>query len=478
MHLVPSSVVTLIFFIGIAGLFWLDRDPDLHTSKALWLPLIWVLINGSRPVSMWLGLSAHVSGAEAYSDVYLEGSPIDRFVFLALVIAGLAVLFSRAYQVKPLLRENWPILLFFAYALSSMAWSGFAFVTFKHWIKGIGDVVMVLVFVTEPDLVAATRRLISRVGFLLLPLSMLFCREYPKLGRQLSNSFTLQYTGVTTQKNSLGMLCVVFGLGFIWRFRAVYKDRENPCRLQRLVAYGAVLGIILWLLRASRSMTSVACLLAGGAVVILAPRLVAAWRSWLVHVGVAGMCALSVFALFLDPGGGLVGVLGRNTTLTGRTLVWHTILQFAGNPWVGTGYESFWLGDRLLKIWACFTNFYVNEAHNGYLEIYLTLGWIGLAFLALILMKGYRKLAAALPIDPELTSLCLAWFLAGLLHNLTEAGFRMLTLSWIFILLAIMAASVIAAPEEMDLEVDQSRPLREKYAQVEPAVGAGVWYGE
>jgi len=43
------------------------------------------------------------------------------------------------------------------------------------------------------------------------------------------------------------------------------------------------------------------------------------------------------------------------------------------NPWIGAGFESFWLGPRLNKLWAQY-NFMPNQAHNGYIEIYLNLG--------------------------------------------------------------------------------------------------------
>ena len=86
--------------------------------------------------------------------------------------------------------------------------------------------------------------------------------------------------------------------------------------------------------------------------------------------------ALPLFALFFDTGGGAVEALGRNSTLTGRTEIWKLVLGMANNPIFGAGYESFWLGERLQKLWHYYW-FPINEAHNGYIEIYLNLGWIG-----------------------------------------------------------------------------------------------------
>ena len=38
---------------------------------------------------------------------------------------------------------------------------------------------------------------------------------------------------------------------------------------------------------------------------------------------------------------------------------------------------------------------HLNEAHNGYIEIYLNLGWVGVCLLAIILISGYRRAVSA-----------------------------------------------------------------------------------
>ena len=54
------------------------------------------------------------------------------------------------------------------------------------------------------------------------------------------------------------------------------------------------------------------------------------------------------------------------------------LIEMAPNALVGAGFESFWLGPRLSKVMTAFPNLHVNEAHNGYIEVYLNLGVIGL----------------------------------------------------------------------------------------------------
>ena len=81
-----------------------------------------------------------------------------------------------------------------------------------------------------------------------------------------------------------------------------------------------------------------------------------------------------------------------------------------------------------------------NEAHNGYIETYLNLGWIGLILLGLIVATGYRRAISSLRVDPEMGTLKLMFLVVGLVYNLSEAGFRMFNPLWIVFVLAITAA--------------------------------------
>lgn len=440
MH-VPPIVAAFIYVIGIVGLFWLDRDPQAQTSKALWIPTAWLMIICSRPTSMWLGISPS-GGTES---VYVEGSPIDAAVFMALMVAALAVVIARIDRVEPILRGNWPILLFFLFAGSSILWSDFPLVTFKHWVKGVGDVLMVLIVLTEPSVTDAIERLVTRLGFLLLPLSVLFCKYYPAIGRAATHSAAENWRGVTMGKNIMGGVCTVLGIGLLWRFRRVYSDREDPRRRGKLVALGTVLGMTLWLLWIGNSMTSICVLAMATAVMLLSGRPVFRRNPALVHLLVLVIVGGTVYALFIQST--LVENLGRDPTLTGRTEIWKAVLSIPVNRLVGAGYESFWLGPRLEQIFARFPEMLISEAHNGYIEMFLNLGWIGVALLAGIMISGYRVASAAFRKDPEMGSLYLAWWMAAVIRGETEAAFRMLSNSWIFFLLAVMAASQASVPE-------------------------------
>ena len=434
------AVATMLFAMGIAGLFFLDRGGKAGVSGALWIPTAWLCFGASRSVSQWLQISPPVADP---GSVYLQGSPVDRTLFAILEILALIVLLIRRRQVGAILRGNWAIGLFFFYAANSIAWSDYPTITLKHWIKGIGDVMMAAIVLTEPSVAEAVKRLVTRLGFVLLPLSILFIRYYPALGRIPNNSWMLEPVGVCTQKNGLGQLCTIFGLGLLWRFRAIYHHRADPGRTRRLVALGAVLAMVVYLLWLCNSLTSISALCMASAVMLLSTRPIFGRQPALIHVVVLAMVALSLYALFFQSSGSLVRSLGRSPTLSGRTAGWAVMLSVPVNRLVGTGYESFWLGPRLRFMPEAFPGAFVGQAHNGYIDMLLTLGWIGVTLLAVVIATGYQIVIGAWRRDPEVGSLMIAFFFTTVISGLTEAVFRMMSPTCIIFLLAILSGSVI-----------------------------------
>jgi O-antigen ligase len=429
MQLIGTAVCMAI----IGWLFYLDRDAEEQPSAALWIPTVWMLINASRGVSSWMHRSSTVTLAQQYTD----GSPVDAAVFAVLIVAGAVVLNSRSHQVRAFFRANLPLLVFFGYCALSVLWSEQPFIAFKRWSKSVGDLIMIMIVLTDAQPLAATRRLFTRVGFVLLPLSVLFIKCYPDLGSAYSiEDERMMYFGVTTFKNLLGMISMVFGLASLWSLLGAYDRRDLAHRTSHLIAHAVLIVTAVWLIVTADSMTSLSCFALAGAVMVLVS------QSWIqrwnkgVYIAVSGALAVPLFALFLDTVGTLVHSLGRNATLTGRTSIWKAVLSMNTNPLIGTGFESFWLGDRLERVWNMSVHG-IQEAHNGYIEIYLNLGWVGLVLLGWLIISGFKNANTALHRNVHDGRLKFAYLTAGLIFSITEAGFRMLGPIWLAFLLAV-----------------------------------------
>lgn len=382
------------------------------------------------------------------AETVMEGSPFDRLVFSLLLAAGILVLISRGSRVAKILRTNGAILFFFAYCLISVLWSDYPDIAFKRWTKAVGDLVMLLIVFTDNDPLGAVKRFLKRPTFVLIPLSILFIKYYPALGTFYGPwGGPRMNAGVTNNKNALGVICLCFGLGALWRFLSAYDDRQDASRKRRMLAYGVILAMVAWLLWIANSVTSISCLFMAS-ILMLATRLNLVRRKpATLHLLIAAMLMVSVSVLFFGVSPDTLASMGRNPTLTDRTEVWGWLFSLVKNPLVGTGFESFWLGPRLAKLWTIYW-WHPNEAHNGYIEIYINLGWIGIAVLAVVVVTGYRTVIAAFRQRQPLGNLRLAYFLVGMAYNFTEAAFfKIQAPASLFFLFAIMCVPSMSAPD-------------------------------
>jgi exopolysaccharide production protein ExoQ len=435
----PPSIAATICIVGILGLFWLDRDSKARTSIALWIPMIWLGLACSRPAATWLGIAPMDSAEQV-----MEGSPVDRLVYTGLLLVAILVVISRNQRVMKILKANGPIILFFLYCAVSIVWSDYPGVAFKRWFKALGDLTIILIVLSESDATAAIKRFLARPAYVLIPLSILFIKYYPQLGTLYGPwGGPRMNTGVTMNKNTLGAICLCFGLAALWRFLAAFDDRKAEERTRVLVAQGVILSMVVWLLYKSNSMTSTSCFLMASILMLLTRLKFVKQKPAIVHFVIVAMLAASASVLFLGASPDALATMGRDPTVTGRTEVWGWLFSLVQNPLVGAGFESYWLGPRLEKLWSIYW-WHPNEAHNGYIEIYLNLGWIGIMLLAVVLVTAYRKIGAAYRNNLLLANLALAYFLVGLTYNFTEAAFfRMLAPTWIFFLFAVVSTPTI-----------------------------------
>lgn len=403
----------------IVYLFRQDKREYADISVAVWLPLIWMMISASRLPSQWLQWEVAGSAAQAYE----EGNDLDRILFLILILLSIYVLYKRRVQWSRLLQAELPLMVFLGYCFLSFLWSDFPFITFKRWFRDLGIYLTILVAVTDTRHVEAVRLLFRRFAYFLLPLSITLIKYFPEIGMGY-DGWTGQkhFLGVTTNKNMLGSLCLVSGLFFVWDTLRRWKHRANDRKM--ICINLCLLGSVLWLLERANSATSLICLFFGTGLLLLS-QLPALKRNpkripVLIFLGV-----LSFFPLdfIFDLSSMIAGSTGRDTTFTGRTEVWEDIRKEAFSPFIGAGYESFWLGDRLKRLWSIH-HWMPNQAHNGYLEIYINLGMIGLTLLCIFLLSTFIQLSNSLATEFPFGIFGLLLLCSLLLYNVTEAAFK------------------------------------------------------
>jgi O-antigen ligase len=296
---------------------------------------------------------------------------------------------------------------------------------------------MVLVILTEDDPVEAARNVFVRCSYVLVPLSLLFIRYIPELGRRYDYGGNMMFVGVCPSKNTLGSLVLVSSLFLFWDlFNELHKeagsrDRGGVCaRIFMLV-------LLVWVLRLSDCATALSCTLVGMGIFfgLRLPFIKRNLRFMEVYLAL-GVLVFVVLNSIFNLRETLFHSLGRNATLTGRTDLWDLLLRHQPNVLIGAGFNSFWSGDSLREIWKTIPG--VVQAHNGYLDTYLNGGILGVAFLLAWLWSTARRIKKSAMEGADFASMRMAFLCIALIYDWTEAAFNKTGLLWLVLLLVAM----------------------------------------
>src|SRR6267378_6682649 len=96
----------LALFLTLGFIFFLfrrDFREKPNVTGPLWIPIIWMWIVGSRPITTWLKTFGFPVGGATSME---EGSPLDAAVYFTLIAAGIYVLSKRQVSLSEICRKN------------------------------------------------------------------------------------------------------------------------------------------------------------------------------------------------------------------------------------------------------------------------------------------------------------------------------------------------------------------------------------
>jgi len=148
--------------------------------------------------------------------------------------------------------------------------------------------------------------------------------------------------------------------------------------------------------------------------------------------------------------GSLTGSMGRSSDLTGRTELWGSIASMIlERPVLGYGFSGFWEGaSSRASVVENAIGWSPSYSHNGYLEITLSLGVVGLFLFLWILRAGLRRALLCAENPQSTTDLWpLAFLVFFTIHNLAECSILWQNcLEWSLCVTTIMAADPFSRP--------------------------------
>ncbi|WP_082580876.1 O-antigen ligase [Phycicoccus sp. Root563] len=392
----------------------------------------------SRPLAVWIFCTTAIQP--------FTGSKLASGVTAVLLV--LAVLANRRLLAST--RVSLALLAYLAWLAMSVFWSVLPGVT-------ASAVLVQLLLVVSGLLVAVGRgraellRLFADTSAAFVLLNIALGVFVPSVGRGSQGHYTNIIEGLFADKNLFAFFAVLaLGAALCALVEARSSGATSPLDIARPVV--AVVGVVL-----ADSATGLSLSLVTVVLVMLL-RLIARSKGP-VAVPVTGVLVVlgSLTWVVHTQWSAVLGLLGRDATLTGRTRIWYAVTRaIAERPMQGYGWKALWVdGDpTTTRIWSDNYGVPFFHAHDGYLDVTAQLGLVGLAltvlFLGTVLVRGWRS-----TVDhgsgADMWPVVLVTVMA--LYNITEAtGFT--TVNWVL----LVALSSALASRRKDRECSSPTP--------------------
>ena len=380
-----------------------EQRTDQARARDAWIGAwTWVLLVATM---LYVLIGSNPYQHDAVFDPLTGGSvmsPVNRFIWLALLAFSAPVLWWRRTDLVDALRRLWPVALLFVWFIATTRWA------------------------IDPD--ASSRRVFLYVVDLLICLAVsLGLKDARRLHNGLAvacaivvvidlaswiiapaaSMTDLGLAAIHTHKNTLGAVMLLTGL-----ICAPYAMAQQG--LMGRMFWGAITIASVVLLIASKSKTSLGILVAAAIIgplliVLLRRRSELVWGLGALALALLMAAGLTWLAWCAMQGQDPLAPVEK-LTFTQRTDVWRfTVDQFRLHPWRGVGFGSFWDVDPKVQpslqadAWFAQPDAATNESHNGYLDILVTTGIPGLIGALLLLVRwlgrGLALLRRAL-LDP------------------------------------------------------------------------------
>jgi len=363
------------------------------------------------------------------------------FVTLGLVFAGV-LLKQPQVSLKPLITPM--LLVTLGWALLSVGWSAVPDIALRRLI-----LTLIVIFITYASVaLLGPRKVLDILFFTLLGLLIISYLGLPvianavhNIGERGNDALAGNWRGIFIHKNVAGFACafiIMMGLQRLWF--GVNNQRK-------LTLAAIILAAVFLFFTASK--TPAGLLLP---VVMLATASVwflkkADLNKRKIYLWIGAATALSIVAVVYFSG--ILEILSDPMTFTGRAAIWSVLGELiADRPLLGYGYASVYgvgMATPLLN-YASGWVLLVAQAHNGYLDMLLTLGVIGfiltvLTFIILPLRQLF--LLPQIPRDILATCLCLLMFVV--LHNIMETSiFDRERPQWVVLLIVVAITQAYA----------------------------------
>ena len=370
---------------------------------------------------MYLPLAGRLTAEDPMSNrsPVLEGSPLLALLKGLMLITLFFLVSQRWRSIGRLMMRRVGLLMFMGWILASCFWAP----NFDYSWKAANELCIVTLtgfylaarFSLREflDLAAIALGLVAGINFL-------YCLAVPSVGLQIGIQAGA-WRGVFIQKNTLSRMMFFSALVFMCLI-----STQNPTDRSKLGWYRG--GMILCTLLTLLSQSKAGLLLTIGFLLLIPVLKMLRSRHPVVPPIVFCVFLISTMVAVFVAGNyeAILAALGRDTTLSGRTDIWGVLVdKIAQRPLTGYGYSGFWQGKEgeSIDVWYVARDM-PPHGHNGYLDMALDLGLVGLGLFLINVMQGLGRSLRWLRQMPMVEGLFPILYLSALLvYNIAEDSF-------------------------------------------------------
>jgi exopolysaccharide production protein ExoQ len=365
----------------------------------------------------------------------LDGRPDTRFFWPAM--AAISIVSAVQNRSRLVLPPNLVCLVAcLAFAGASTLW---AFSPERSFVRYLQQV-MIVTSIVPPALLAARRVDMIRALFLCFAAALILNLFFVLQGSVAIASYgsklvNIGYQGYFEGKNYLGECAAV---ALLLSFHEILQ-RGWRRALGAIVAAIAILLVFMSDSKTAFGLALICPLLAGLTLLVkkitrISPAIILLSIPFC-YILLSSVSHSSIFSR-------ISYILYHDSTLTGRTIIWDFAeSEIRSRPLLGWGYQSFWLVPDSPSIEAPGWVKMMPNAHNGYYDTMLEMGYVGLAFLLVFVIGTLHGVGRVADRDPRRAQLLLSLALFIILYNFFESlwlrGFEFL-----WVVFVIVAAEV------------------------------------
>jgi exopolysaccharide production protein ExoQ len=334
--------------------------------------------------------------------ISLEQQAYEKTIHEMVLWVLLMAIFLTIAHIKSIIpkmvsawKKNWFILLFILFALLSILWSSNRIASIYKGISLVGCSAIAVYTGLAYSSKTLFRGFWWFFVFIVLA-SFVSALFFPSVGTHIGYPYYGAWRGIFWSKNYLGPVVAFGNLIFLFH---IFTSWKKILPLLGNILFYLLTAILVFLSKCATALILMVILNVGFFLTF-------AWVEWKKHLKkshyiVGAIVSAFLFIIIIMNLNFFFGLVGRDSTLTGRYPLWSYLIHtgWTNHPIIGSGFGAAWESNNFRITTAIAVNWNLPPlvSDNGYIDMFLDLGFVGVVLsISMVLLCLFRVIKHAI----------------------------------------------------------------------------------